>query len=156
MCIGALVPKSFACVCSLSQPGGVCKAEWCPIVCVCASKSDGPSSIEADWCSTLTLRNGNKSFKGGLKEQNWSLQGRLEARGRSKDRAKRRYCKQERQGNESSLLMHSSAHSMCIIRTIVLSKELVASLIMQVVWRGNRLYASNPQCGVDSLYCVHM
>ena len=51
-----LSAQSFACVCSLSQPGGVCKAEWCPIVCVCSSKSDGPSSIEVDWCSTLALR----------------------------------------------------------------------------------------------------
>ena len=29
-----LSAQSFACVCSLSQPGGVCKAEWCPFVCV--------------------------------------------------------------------------------------------------------------------------
>ena len=33
MCIGALVPNLLR-VCSLSQPGGVCKAEWCPFVCV--------------------------------------------------------------------------------------------------------------------------
>ena len=29
-----LSAQFFACVCSLSQPGGVCKAEWCPFVCV--------------------------------------------------------------------------------------------------------------------------
>ena len=59
VCIGVSVPNLLcvcvACLSQVSQPGGVCKAEWCPIVCVCASKSDGPSSIEADWCSTLML-----------------------------------------------------------------------------------------------------
>ena len=82
---------------------------------------------------------------------NWSLQERLEARGRPKERAKRRYCKQECQGNELGLLIHSSAEYMGNLCTIILSKELVTSLIMPSLWRGDRLHASDPQYGVDSM-----
>ena len=87
---------------------------------------------------------------------NWSLRERLEARGRPKEHAKRRYCKRERQGNDSRLLIHSSAKYMCNLCTVVLSKELDASLIMQILWRGDRLHACGPQCGVNSMYCVHV
>ena len=87
---------------------------------------------------------------------NWSLREHLEACGRPKERAKRRYCKRERQGNDLSLLINSIAKSMCNLCTIVLSKEIVTSLIMQSLWRGDRLHASNPQCGVNSmLICAY-
>ena len=54
---------------------------------------------------------------------NWSLREKSKARERPNEQAKMRSYKQERQGNDSSLLNHPSAKSMCNLCTIVLSKD---------------------------------